>query len=137
MSQLNRTFVLGLILAIILFLLLLRNGTFNIFISAKGLIYHFSAAEEGLCERSSAVLTKLDLTPKKPVVINDPQTGVSKKIHGSFLHMTDFHPKLYFLPGSDITKACHLRVGKASKYEDPILGCDYPMNLVHRTIDWI
>ncbi|WPK26222.1 hypothetical protein PUMCH_003571 [Australozyma saopauloensis] len=82
-------------------------------------------------------LDRLGLTKKRPVIVKDPLTGESKKIHGRFLHVTDFHPDPFYKPGSDISMFCHGGKGDAGEYGDAILGCDSPMALVEKTIDWI
>lgn len=82
-------------------------------------------------------LKKLGLTPKKPVLIKNPLTGEKKKIHGRFLHLTDFHPDPYYKEGSSVSNLCHGGKGEAGKYGDAVLGCDSPMILVEKTIEWI
>lgn len=82
-------------------------------------------------------LKKLGLTAKKPVRITDSLTGTSKTIHGRFVHVTDFHPDPYYKVGSDIDQMCHGGKGTAGRYGDAIVGCDSPVELVDKTIDWI
>lgn len=90
-----------------------------------------------LSESAASSLKRLGLTPKNPVNISDPLTGVTKTIHGRFLHLTDFHPDPFYKPGSDVELKCHGGKGDAGKYGDAILGCDSPMKLVEDTIAWI
>lgn len=82
-------------------------------------------------------LKKLGLTKKAPVVVTDSLTGTTKTIHGRFVHVTDFHPDPFYKVGSKVDRMCHGGTGTAGKYGDAILGCDSPMELVDKTIDWI
>lgn len=82
-------------------------------------------------------LKKLGLTAKKPVQITDSLTGTSKTIHGRFVHITDFHPDPFYKVGSSIERMCHGGKGSAGKYGDAIMGCDSPMELVDKTIEWV
>lgn len=82
-------------------------------------------------------LKKLGLTPKPPVRVTDSLTGTSKTIHGRFVHITDFHPDPFYKVGSSIDRMCHGGTGTAGAYGDAIMGCDSPLELVDKTIDWV
>lgn len=96
---------------------------------------HFTSVK--LSEKQKDHLKKLGLTPKDPVNITDPLTGVTKTIHGRFVHLTDFHPDPYYKTGSNHDALCHGGEGKAGEYGDAILGCDSPVKLVEETIEWV
>lgn len=85
--------------------------------------------------REDARLGQLGLTNKPMVEIN------GKRVHGRFLHITDLHPDPYYVVGSSPSEQCHSGSKsdevKAGKYGDAILGCDSPMLLMNKTIEWI
>ncbi|KAH0556816.1 hypothetical protein GP486_005393 [Trichoglossum hirsutum] len=65
--------------------------------------------------------------------------SASRKLHGRFLHMTDFHPdpfyKLHSSTRSDA--ACHRGSGVAGYYGAETSDCDTPFSLVNETFKWI
>lgn len=71
------------------------------------------------------------MTVRNPIKINN------QIIHGRFLHMTDIHPDEFYKPGSSHDSMCHDGEGEAGEYGDAILGCDSPMILMNRTLQWI
>lgn len=85
-------------------------------------------------------LRSLGLSLNTPVHISSLLEG-DVVIHGRFLHITDMHPDPFYVEGSEIDEQCHCGTGKgsgtASKYGDAILGCDSPMVLVTKTLEWI
>lgn len=97
----------------------------------------YAVRKRSLAPEAAGSLKRLGLTKKDPVEIFNPVTGKMKTVHGRFLHVTDFHPDVYYKPGSDIDRMCHGGSGDAGKYGDAVLGCDSPMRLVKDTIDWI
>lgn len=107
----------------------------NLSLAEKTSQVHYTSVE--LSENEKNDLKRLGLTPKKPVNVTDSLTGITRTIHGRFVHVTDFHPDNHYKAGSDHDDMCHSGKGKAGKYGDAILGCDSPMELVQGTIDWI
>lgn len=83
------------------------------------------------------LLERLGLKPKDAVNISDPLSGVSKTIHGRFLHITDLHPDPHYKVGSSTFDMCHGGKGESGKFGDAMLGCDSPMTLVESTLQWI
>lgn len=86
-------------------------------------------------------LEKLGLTPQDPVVITDAD-GSEKTLHGRFLHITDMHPDLYYVEGTSIDEVCHRDKPRNAKDYAPRFGkaasgCDAPIALINRTLDWI
>lgn len=89
------------------------------------------------------------------LLIKDPEkyitTTVTKnkkmKLKGRFLHITDPHPDPYYIEGGLIQYACHRDIQteedtsndnrKGSKFGDPMLGCDSPMDLVIETLNYL
>ncbi|KAF4122489.1 endopolyphosphatase [Geosmithia morbida] len=65
--------------------------------------------------------------------------GTQRKLTGKFLHITDFHPDLFYKahtsPGKN--SACHRGRGTAGVYGAEITECDSPLALINATCDWI
>ncbi|PHH73254.1 hypothetical protein CDD82_5572 [Ophiocordyceps australis] len=61
------------------------------------------------------------------------------RLHGRFLHITDFHPDAYYKvhSSSDSGLACHRGRGFAGTYGAEKTDCDSPFSLVNATFDWI
>lgn len=108
-------------------------------LTAKGGAHQtFEVSQLSLLSAELTERSRLGLTHKNPVEILNPITGEKRKIHGRFLHITDFHPDPHYKEGSDVDGMCHgSDKGLASKYGDAILGCDSPMILVENTIKWV
>lgn len=123
--------------------LLVSSATFCWFCNAKFSLSYEVRNQDFLFEPTTFndsnrdEFERLGLTKKTAVNIKDLRTGESKKIHGRFLHVTDFHPDPYYKEGSKTSRLCHGGQGEAGKYGDAILGCDSPLILVEQTIDWI
>ncbi|CCX12225.1 Metallo-dependent phosphatase-like protein [Pyronema domesticum] len=60
-----------------------------------------------------------------------------KKLHGRFLHITDFHPDGHYKVGSDADITCHRGEGNAGYYGLEKSNCDTPISLVNETFKWI
>ncbi|PHH61863.1 hypothetical protein CDD81_7791 [Ophiocordyceps australis] len=61
------------------------------------------------------------------------------RLHGRFLHITDFHPDDYYKvhSSSESGMACHGGRGMAGTYGAEKTDCDSPFSLVNATFDWI
>ncbi|KAK8049723.1 Endopolyphosphatase [Apiospora phragmitis] len=71
---------------------------------------------------------------------SQPQIKPSqRKLHGRFLHVTDFHPDLYYQPhtSTEADDACHKGKGPAGVYGAETSDCDSPFALVNATFDWL
>ncbi|KAF8218705.1 endopolyphosphatase [Tricholoma matsutake] len=65
-----------------------------------------------------------------------------RKLHGRFLHITDMHPDLYYMPHTSQSKACHRKKPKKTKkesgyYGTPYSKCDSPLVLTNFTLDFL
>ncbi|CAI6242741.1 unnamed protein product [Periconia digitata] len=62
-----------------------------------------------------------------------------RRLHGRFLHITDFHPDPFYKTYSSTAQnaACHRKRGPAGYYGAETSGCDSPLSLVNATMDWI
>ncbi|KAI0136546.1 Metallo-dependent phosphatase-like protein [Xylariales sp. AK1849] len=62
-----------------------------------------------------------------------------RKLHGRFLHITDFHPDPFYKPHTSTAEnlACHKGKGPAGFYGAETSDCDSPQSLVNATFDWI
>ncbi|KAJ9647743.1 Endopolyphosphatase [Coniosporium tulheliwenetii] len=67
------------------------------------------------------------------------RSGSGRKLHGRFLHVTDFHPDPYYETYSSTEKdvACHRGNGPAGLYGAETSDCDTPLSLVNATFKWI
>ncbi|KAL6934820.1 related to Endopolyphosphatase [Hanseniaspora guilliermondii] len=82
--------------------------------------------------------------PEKYITKTDKKVK-SPKLKGRFLHITDPHPDPYYIEGGLIQYACHRDfdadvtsdLPKGSKFGDPMMGCDSPMDLVVETFNYI
>ncbi|KAK1980035.1 calcineurin-like phosphoesterase, partial [Colletotrichum cereale] len=63
----------------------------------------------------------------------------SRRLHGKFLHITDFHPDQFYKTHSSTEEglACHRGDGSAGYYGAETSDCDAPGSLVNATFDWI
>ncbi|KAK1964225.1 Endopolyphosphatase [Colletotrichum sublineola] len=63
----------------------------------------------------------------------------SRRLHGKFLHITDFHPDQFYKTHSSTEEglACHRGDGPAGYYGAETSDCDTPPSLVNATFDWI
>ncbi|KAI9839848.1 MAG: hypothetical protein M1819_000038 [Sarea resinae] len=79
--------------------------------------------------------------PQHPLFQTEqPDGGFSKagrKLHGRFLHVTDFHPDPYYKVYSSTERACHHGSGDAGVYGAESSSCDTPVSLVNETFQWI
>lgn len=69
-----------------------------------------------------------------------PHSTTSKRpLTGRFLHMTDFHPDLFYKTYSSTSEdsACHRGHGPAGIYGAETSQCDSPFSLVNQTLSWI
>ncbi|KAK6864664.1 hypothetical protein PG990_005893 [Apiospora arundinis] len=77
---------------------------------------------------------------KFDAVESQPQSNPSqRKLHGRFLHITDFHPDLYYQPHTSTEEnyACHKGKGPAGVYGAETSDCDSPFALANATFDWL
>ncbi|KAG6001008.1 hypothetical protein E4U21_004786 [Claviceps maximensis] len=71
-----------------------------------------------------------------------PQTHTdlqSRKLHGRFLHITDFHPDDLYKPHTSTEDgiACHRGEGMAGTFGAEKTDCDSPFSLVDATLKWV
>ena len=87
------------------------------------------------------------------LLIANPEKYITKtnkkskgpQLKGRFLHITDPHPDPYYIEGGLIQYACHRDFEadvasdllKGSKFGDPMLGCDSPMDLIVETFNYM
>ncbi|PHH74241.1 hypothetical protein CDD80_3219 [Ophiocordyceps camponoti-rufipedis] len=66
-------------------------------------------------------------------------SGLDRRLHGRFLHITDLHPDEFYRAGSDSEhgKACHRGHGDAGVFGAEKTSCDSPWALIDATFDWI
>lgn len=82
--------------------------------------------------------------PSKYITFSEVK-NTKKKLTGRFLHITDPHPDPYYIEGGLLEYACHRDIQtesvsdlpKGSKFGDPMLGCDSPMDLVVETFNYL
>ncbi|KAG5980359.1 hypothetical protein E4U55_004118 [Claviceps digitariae] len=62
-----------------------------------------------------------------------------RKLHGRFLHITDFHPDEFYKPHTSTEDgiACHRGKGMAGTYGAEKTDCDSPFSLVDATLKWV
>ncbi|POR31296.1 Endopolyphosphatase [Tolypocladium paradoxum] len=62
-----------------------------------------------------------------------------RRLHGRFLHITDFHPDEFYTVHSSSRAgvACHRGKGMAGTYGAETTDCDSPFSLVDATLGWI
>ncbi|KAL8846813.1 MAG: hypothetical protein Q9221_008121 [Calogaya cf. arnoldii] len=73
--------------------------------------------------------------PLQPAVVSSDVER--KKLHGRFLHITDFHPDRFYSQFSDSDDACHWGEGDAGIFGAEKTDCDSPISLVNATFQWI
>ncbi|KAF2637083.1 Endopolyphosphatase [Massarina eburnea CBS 473.64] len=66
-------------------------------------------------------------------------TATARRLHGRFLHITDFHPDPFYktYSSTEHDAACHRKRGPAGYYGAETSGCDSSVALVNATMDWI
>lgn len=90
-----------------------------------------------LCHVVTAAAASTPPPPSSPII---PTThSPSSKLHGRFLHITDFHPDDFYKVHSSTSEdhACHSGTGPAGFYGAETSDCDSPVSLVNATFDWI
>ncbi|KAL8698940.1 MAG: hypothetical protein Q9224_001624 [Gallowayella concinna] len=62
-----------------------------------------------------------------------------RKLHGRFLHITDFHPDRFYsqFSSTDSDDACHWGEGNAGIFGAERSDCDSPISLINATFQWI
>ncbi|KAL8807682.1 MAG: hypothetical protein Q9200_004567 [Gallowayella weberi] len=62
-----------------------------------------------------------------------------RKLHGRFLHITDFHPDRFYsqFASTDSDDACHWGEGNAGIFGAEKTDCDSPISLINATFQWI
>ncbi|CAH0021845.1 unnamed protein product [Clonostachys rhizophaga] len=73
-------------------------------------------------------------------VLSRPDTNAQqRRLHGKFLHITDFHPDPFYEVHSSTEEgiACHRKDGPAGTYGAETTDCDSPFSLVNATFDWL
>ncbi|KAJ5247148.1 hypothetical protein N7468_002131 [Penicillium chermesinum] len=72
-------------------------------------------------------------TPQAP--LTEPS---APRLHGKFLHVTDFHPDRYYKYGASIEDgSCHHGKGVAGYFGQEGSDCDSPYTLVNETFRWL
>ncbi|KAL8639692.1 MAG: hypothetical protein Q9228_003297 [Teloschistes exilis] len=79
---------------------------------------------------------------QKPLVATEPEVETShnsKKLHGRFLHITDFHLDPFYgqFSSTDDDDACHWGQGSAGIFGAEKTDCDSPTALINATFQWI
>lgn len=67
---------------------------------------------------------------------------VGRRLSGRFLHLTDMHPDPLYKPGSVASSGCHVEKPNKESWRvgywgAPVSGCDSPVHLVERSVQWI
>ncbi|KAM3415269.1 Endopolyphosphatase [Cercospora zeina] len=77
--------------------------------------------------------------PPHQVPLQDEQAATKRRLHGRFLHITDFHPDPFYQVYSSTSEdaACHRGRGPAGIYGAEASECDSPIALVNKTMEWI
>ncbi|KAG8159331.1 hypothetical protein KVR01_010992 [Diaporthe batatas] len=77
--------------------------------------------------------------PPPPPITEETKAAQSRKLHGRFLHITDFHPDEFYKVHTSTAqgRACHSGKGPAGTYGAETSDCDTPLSLVNATFDWI
>ncbi|TLS28542.1 hypothetical protein PpBr36_00409 [Pyricularia pennisetigena] len=77
-------------------------------------------------------------------VLKDPhgnalEAPAQRRLHGRFIHITDFHPDTFYKvhTSTDEDIACHRGEGHAGYYGAAMSDCDTPISLVNATFDWL
>ncbi|KAH0536409.1 hypothetical protein FGG08_006707 [Glutinoglossum americanum] len=93
------------------------------------------------CARATPIDTEQQpLVPQNEVVRNAellPGRVAGRKLHGRFLHITDFHPDPFYKLHSTPKSSCHRGSGAAGFYGAETSDCDSPFSLVNETFKWI
>jgi len=74
-----------------------------------------------------------------PINTRQLDDSAPQRLHGRFLHITDFHPDTFFktYSSTQADAVCHRKNGPAGYYGAETSGCDSPISLVNATMDWI
>jgi endopolyphosphatase len=87
-----------------------------------------------------------------PFFIFEPKVPINKspslKLHGNFLHITDFHPDPYYVSNVTARSRCHgrfqetkrpkhMKKGISGPWGAPATVCDTPLNLIDATFEWL
>ncbi|KAL9580061.1 MAG: hypothetical protein Q9212_004718 [Teloschistes hypoglaucus] len=92
-----------------------------------------------MCTTASRCLA--GLVQQKPLVPTDSEleASKSKKLHGRFLHITDFHLDPFYsqFSSTDDEDACHWGQGSAGIFGAEKTDCDSPTTLINATFQWI
>lgn len=74
-----------------------------------------------------------------PPITEEDKAAQPRKLHGRFLHITDFHPDEFYKVHTSTAqgRACHSGKGPAGTYGAETSDCDTPLSLVNATFDWI
>ncbi|GAM82422.1 hypothetical protein ANO11243_004010 [Dothideomycetidae sp. 11243] len=85
-----------------------------------------------------AAVGAFPLEAQKPL-LDSARAKEPHKLHGRFLHLTDFHPDAFYKAHSSTAagSACHSGDGSAGYYGAETSDCDSPITLVNATFDWI
>ncbi|KUI65865.1 Endopolyphosphatase [Cytospora mali] len=77
-------------------------------------------------------------TAPSPVPVT-PEKIEARKLHGRFLHISDFHPDEFYKvhASTSADRACHRGKGPAGTYGAETSDCDSPISLVNATFDWV
>ncbi|KAH6659986.1 Metallo-dependent phosphatase-like protein [Truncatella angustata] len=96
------------------------------------------AAWEAEGEAQHAIEFHADTTPEQSTRTSEQQQQ-QRKLHGRFLHITDFHPDRHYKAhtSTEAGIACHRGKGPAGYYGAETSDCDSPYSLVNATFDWI
>ncbi|KAL8727803.1 MAG: hypothetical protein Q9166_005795 [cf. Caloplaca sp. 2 TL-2023] len=91
---------------------------------------------------SSCLPDSVQQKPLQPfVTTSDPEAQKFKdpKLHGRFLHITDFHPDHFYsqFSSADSDDACHWGEGNAGIFGAEKTHCDSPITLINATFQWI
>ncbi|CAG8609477.1 2972_t:CDS:2, partial [Funneliformis mosseae] len=73
---------------------------------------------------------------------------IPPKLHGKFLHITDFHPDPHYVSNVTAKSRCHehfksakkprhMKRGISGPWGAPATVCDSPMNLIEATFEWL
>lgn len=118
---------------------------------AAGLLYHVvTAAPAVLSSHTPAAAAPPPPPPQPPPAAAPPSSSVQvpigqvtelqpTRLHGRFLHITDFHPDEFYKVHTSTSEdhACHSGKGPAGFYGAETSDCDAPISLLNATFDWI
>lgn len=102
-----------------------------------------------ICSRLlfSVLVAEALAAPPAQIPLQDEQAPAStlshatkkRKLHGRFLHITDFHPDRFYQVSSSTSEdaACHRGQGPAGIYGAESSDCDSPIALINKTMVWV